>query len=267
MSDYRDDVLVDIEWLKQHLDDAHLRILDVRAGDPRLPFGYRMGHVPGAVALNVGRDFFVYGNGAPRLALADAIAHALARCGIANDTQVVIYDETTEQTAAIAFWVLRYVGHREVKILNGGWMAWSNDSGAVTRDAPKVTPAPYHASLDDATRATAEWIQENAERPDVLLLDARSPGEYAMAHIPGAVNLPYEFSLDPRTQTYKDAATLRAQLERVGAAPGKEIVVYCHIGSRASHLYATLQALGYPRVRNYDGSMADWFELRGLPVE
>jgi thiosulfate/3-mercaptopyruvate sulfurtransferase len=88
-----------------------------------------------------------------------------------------------------------------------------------------------------------------------------------MGHIPGAVNLPFDFSLDMKTQTFKETATLKAELEGVGATPDKEIVAYCASGARSSHMFTTLQLLGYPRVRNYDGSMNDWYQMRGLDIE
>ncbi len=260
-------ILVDVDWLTQHLNDSNMRVLDVRADDPRRHTGYQTGHIPGAIALDVGRDFFVYGNGMPDLAAPDQLAETLARRGITNDTRVVIYDESTEQAAAITFWALRTLGHPNTNILNGGWSAWSDHGGAVTRDAPNLAPAHYRTNVNDTARATAEWIQANIDRSDILSLDVRSPREYAMGHLPGAINLPYEFSIDMRTQMLQDAATLRAQLEGAGVTPDKEIVVYCHTGMRASHTYATLQVLGYPRVRNYFGSMADWYEMRGLPID
>jgi thiosulfate/3-mercaptopyruvate sulfurtransferase len=267
MNNYPTDTLVDTDWLKQHLADANFRILDVRIDDPRYSNGYRMEHVRGAVALDVERDFFVHGNGKPSLAAPEQLAETFAQRGIARDTHIVIYDEWTGQAAAIAFWVLRYLGHRNIHILNGGWLAWRNADGTVTRDIPQIAPAQFRIDLDESTRATAEWIEANAARDDVLLLDARSPGEFQMGHISGAVNLPFEFSLELKTQRFKNAENLRAELEATGITPDKEIAVYCHTGARSSHMYTTLRLMGYPRVRNYNGSMADWHERRGLPIE
>jgi thiosulfate/3-mercaptopyruvate sulfurtransferase len=267
MSDYPADILVDVDWLKQHLADTDLRILDTRASDPRLPVGYRMGHIPGAIALDVGRDFFVFDGRAPQLASGEQIGQVLSRLGISNETRLVIYDEWTGQLVGFTYWVLRHVGHRDLKILHGGWAAWQKGQGQVTREAPSLAPASYRPGQDDDARATADWIEANAGRDDVVLLDARSDGEFAMGHIPGAVNLPYDFSLEPRTQTFRDAAALRAELEAVGATPDKEIVTYCASGARSSHMFTTLQLLGYPRVRNYDGSMNDWYHLGGRPIE
>ena len=268
MGDYNNsELLVSVDWLKQHLDDPQVRILDVRANDPRLPIGYRMGHIPGAVALDPTREFFVFANGAPDLAPVEKIAQALAQRGIANDTSVVIYDEWTGQLAALTYWALRYAGHQNAKILHGGWAMWRNNGNPITRDVPQLSPADFRAQRNDQARATAEWIQANSERPDVLLLDVRTPDEFRMGHIPGAVNLSYDSALDMRTQTFKDAAELRQQLEGVGVTPDKEIVTYCAAGSRSAHMFTTLQLLGYARVRNYDGSMTDWYHRRRLPID
>ncbi|MBI5653791.1 MAG: sulfurtransferase, partial [Chloroflexi bacterium] len=233
----------------------------------RLPIGYRMGHIPNALALDPTREFFVYGNGIADLAALEAIANALGARGIANDSPIIIYDEWTGQLAAITFWVLQSSGHRDVKILHGGWAVWKNANAPISRESPTIAPADYRARADTATRATAEWIQENSARPDLVLLDVRTADEYRGGHIPGAVNLPYDAALDLQTQTFKDAATLRDQLITVGATPEKEIVVYCAAGARSAHSYTMLKLLGYPRVRNYDGSMNDWFRVRGLPLE
>jgi thiosulfate/3-mercaptopyruvate sulfurtransferase len=268
MSEYpNDSLLTDVEWLVQHLSDPHLHILDVRASDPRLPIGYRMGHIPGALALDPVRDFFFSANGAPALGPPEQIARALGERGIANDSPVVIHDEWTGQPAAFSYWVLRYIGHTSVSILHGGWAKWRAAGGPITRDVPRATPVEYHPNVDQNARATAEWIMENASRPTVLLLDVRTPDEYNMGHIPGAVNLSYDLSLDLQTQTFKNADALRAQLQAAGVTPEKEIVTYCASGFRSSHMFATLQLLGYPHVRNYDGSMTDWYHIRRLPVE
>ncbi len=260
------ELLIDAEWLKQNLNDPHLRILDVRASDPRLPFGYRMGHIPGALALDPTRALIFSQNGAPGSASPEQIAQALGQRGLSSDLPIVVYDEWTGQLAALTFWVLRYVGHSNIRILHGGWAKWRAAGGPTTRDVPQVAPVEYHPHTDQNARATAEWIMQNAPRPNVLLLDVRTPDEYNMGHIPNAVNLPYDSSLDLHTQTFKQADVLMAQLQAAGVTPDKEIVTYCAAGSRSSHMFLTLQLLGYPHVRNYDGSMTDWYQVRRLPI-
>lgn len=260
-------MLVEVDWLKQHLNEPNLRVLDVRTSDPRLPMGYRMGHVPGAIALDPTREFYARMPHGRDVAPTETIAQALGSRGISSDSTIVIYDEWTGQLAAMTFWILKMMGHRDLAILHGGWAMWQKSGGAVTNDVPQFAATTYRAEPNENLRATAEWIQANASRPDLVLLDVRSDGEYGMGHIPGAVNLSWDVALDPQTQTFRDPATLRKQLESVAATPDKEIVAYCASGARSSHMFATLQLLGYPRVRNYNGSMMDWMQMRGLPVE
>jgi thiosulfate/3-mercaptopyruvate sulfurtransferase len=269
MSDYpNSQILVDVAWLNHHLvDHPQVRILDVRASDPRLPIGYRMGHIPHAMAFDPSQIFWTRTMNGRDLAPLAEIANELGKRGISNDSNVVIYDEWTGQLAAMAFWGFTLVGHQKIKILHGGWAAWQNAGGVVDQNTPSIAPTQYRIAQNANARATADWIRENSSRSEVLLLDTRSDGEYRMGHIPGAVNLPWDNMLDPRTQNFKDAATLRAQLESVGATPDKEIIAYCRTGARSSHMFTTLTLMGYPRIRNYDGSMVDWDQAHGLPVE
>lgn len=259
------DILIDAAWLREHL--YQVKLLDVRASDPRLPIGYRMGHIPGAIALDPTRDFYVLEYSAPQLASVGEIANALGRQGVSSDSPIVIYDEWTGQLAALTYWIMRYVGHRDLRVLHGGWAEWKRSGGVVTREVPAFKQVDYAPQAQSHTRATAEWIQENANRPEVFLLDARTPDEFAMGHIPGARNLSYDAALDVRTQTFLDPEDIRRQLEEAGATPDKEIVTYCAAGARSAHMFLTLQLLGYKRVRNYEGSMTDWYHLRGLAIE
>ncbi|MBI3742384.1 MAG: sulfurtransferase, partial [Chloroflexi bacterium] len=240
---------------------------DARVTDPRLPVGYRVGHIPGAQPFDISRDFFTMVNRRREIAPPEQIAHALSARGITNDSVVIIYDEWTGTLATFTYWALKYLGHRDARILHGGWAAWKKSGGAVTADAAQVTATEYKLQLNLAVRATAEWIQSNLARADLFLLDTRSEGEFFSGHIPGAVNLAHDANIDPMTQTFRDAKTLRAQLEAIGATPDKEIVAYCASGARSSLMFTALELLGYPRVRNYDGSMMDWAQARGLAVE
>ena len=267
MSAYPNDILVDVVWLQQHLNDSNLRLLDARASDPRLPMGYRISHIPGAIQFDPSRTFWTRGAHGRDFAASEEIARGLGERGIANDSVVVVYDEWTGQLATMTFWGLAMVGHPNVKILHGGWAAWQKSGGAITQDISPFAPTLYRAEPRADYRATADWIQANAQRADLVLLDVRSDGEYGMGHIPGAVNLSWDSAIEPQSQMFKDPATLRAQLDAVGATPDKEIVAYCASGARSSHTFTTLTLLGYSRVRNYDGSMMDWYQLRGLPVE
>ncbi|MBI5032254.1 MAG: sulfurtransferase [Chloroflexi bacterium] len=261
MNTYPSDLLVDSRWLVENLTNSNLRILDVRG------MGYRLGHIPQAIALDLGRDFFIFAGRTVSSAPPEHIAQALSKLGVANDTTIVLYDDTNDQPVALAYWSLRHIGHRDVKILHGGFIGWRNAGSAVSHDVPSFTPSQYRPQINDDLVASAEWIQANENRADVLLLDVRSYGEYVNGHIPHAVNLPYDSSLNWQTMFFREAEKLRAQFESVGATPDKEIVVYCHTGMRSAHAFLTLSLMGYPRMRNYAGSMADWYETRQLPIE
>lgn len=261
------DVIVSVEWLQAHLDDNNLSVVDARVADPRLPMGYRASHIPGAVPFDLNRDMYEMAPGGPRMKSADAIANILGQRGIANDSTIVLYDENTGPLAGTAYWLLKYLGHGDVRVLNGGWHAWTRAGAPTTKEVPQRAPAQYIARVDETQHSTAEWIMENSARADVLLFDTRMDSEYYMGHIPGAVNLSFDAAVDVATQQLKDDATLRAQFENIGVTPDKEIVVYCGSGARSAHTFMVLQALGYPRVRNYKGSMLDWAHHRGLPLE
>ena len=261
MNQFPKDILIDVSWLNEHRLDPNLVLVDVRGA------GYRLGHIPDAIALNLGRDFFVMANRFVELASPEQIAQGLGALGIANASTIILYDDTNDQLVALVYWLLRYIGHTAIKILHGGWLGWRNAGGEISQTIPQVARAQYRAQTQNDLRATAEWIQANAARADVLVLDARSLNEYKMGHIPNAVNLPYDQNLDWQTMRFRDEAILRAQFEAIGVTPDKEMVVYCHSGMRSAHMFLTLCLMGYARVRNYNGSMADWFENRRLLIE
>lgn len=260
-------VMVSVEWLRAQLDDALVRIVDARVSDPRLPMGYRASHIPNAVPFDLNRDMYEMAPGGPRMRSCDAIAQTLGERGIANDSTLVLYDEGTGPLAGTVYWLLKYLGHADVRVLSGGWHAWQQANAATTKDMPHSAPMQYSAQVDEEQHSTAEWIQENSQRDDVLLLDARTDSEYYMGHIPGAVNLSFDEAIDFASQELKDENVLRQQFESVNATPDKEVIVYCGSGARSAHTYLVLKALGYPRVRNYKGSMQDWAHRRGLPLE
>jgi len=207
------------------------------------------------------------GPGGPRIKSFEAIAKTLGERGIANDSTIVLYDEDTGPLSGTVYWLLKYMGHDDVRVLNGGWHAWEQANAPITQEVPLVTPVTYTTQVDENQHSTAEWIQENGANEDVVLLDTRMDAEYYMGHIPGAVNLSFDEAIDYQTQTLKDEPILRQQFESVGVTPDKQVVVYCGSGSRSAHSYLVLKSLGYPRVRNYKGSMQDWAHRRGLPLE
>jgi thiosulfate/3-mercaptopyruvate sulfurtransferase len=246
---------------------------------------YARGHIPGALAVHwrddlqdpVRRDFI-----GP-----EAFAALMDRLGVGNDTQVVLYGGNSNWFAAYAYWYFRFYGHRAVQLLDGGRKTWELDGRPLTTEVPE--PAPGHGyrvgGPVEEIRALRGQVLEAVRNGDgAALVDVRSPEEYrgeVMApphlpqeaaqrpgHIPGAANIPWAKAVDPETGTFLPAGQLRSLYESQGLTPDREVIAYCRIGERSAHTWFVLhELLGYPRVRNYDGSWTEWGSLVGAPIE
>ena len=274
------EVLVETEWVAEHLSDAGLRF--VEADEDILL--YEQGHIPGAVKLDwlvdvqnpVQRDF-VDKAGFEKL---------MSRWGISNDTTVVFYGDRNNWYACYSYWLFKYYGHEKALIMNGGRAKWVAEGRPLTREEPKISPTSYTAKEPDASiRAFRDDVEKTLGNPAFALVDVRSPAEYTgeklhmegyaqegaqrAGHVPGAKSIPWAKAVDPATHTYRPAAELRALYEpEQGFAKGDDVVVYCRIGERSSHSwFALTYLLGYPKVRNYDGSWTEWGNSVGVPIE
>ncbi|MDI6695887.1 MAG: sulfurtransferase [Anaerolineales bacterium] len=270
--------LVETSWVAEHLNDPAVRV--VESDEDYLL--YETGHIPGAVKVDwftslqhpVRRDFLTK----------DQFAELCSSLGIANDTTVVFYGDKSNWFACYAFWLFRYYGHEKLRIMNGGRAKWQQEGRPLTKDVPSYPRTTYIAKEPDKSiRAYRNDVFKHLETRQPLV-DVRSPQEYSGellhmpnypqegatrgGHIPGAANIPWSKAADPDNGAFKSAAELRQLYESMGVTPDKEIIAYCRIGERSSHTWFVLKyLLGYPNVKNYDGSWTEWGNLVDAPIE
>jgi thiosulfate/3-mercaptopyruvate sulfurtransferase len=266
----RPELLVDTAWLAANVNDATVRILDVRPADE-----YQEGHIPGAINLIVGQLDQKVGE-VQDVAPVEKIAKIFSNLGIGNEHKVIIYDDGHTLTAGRVFWVLDYYSHPAVAILNGGFPKWVAENRPVTKQASKLEPARFTAQADPSKRADAAYVQANLGKSSVALCDVRTPNEYMgkevrakrSGAIPGAKNVEWTNNVTSGdTPQMKFAAELQKLYTEAGITPDKEVVTYCQSGTRSAQAYFTLRLLGYTNVRNYDGSWQEWGNDESLPLE
>jgi thiosulfate/3-mercaptopyruvate sulfurtransferase len=262
--------LVETNWVAQHLGDRDLRIIDMR----NQPEAYAAGHIPGAVYLGVGQA---------RLSLKEAgftlppdyeIEELFGTLGIASETMVVVYDDLGGLNASRLFFTLDYAGHDKMALLNGGLTKWVAEGRPLSREVPPVRETRYRVRTRTERVVTARWIVANLERPDLALVDARSPKEFSGedvrakrgGHIPGAINIEWTKNLTD-DKRFKPAGELLALYQKAGVTPEKTAVAYCQTMHRGAMGYFALRLLGYPDVRGYDRSWSEWGNDLTLPVK
>jgi thiosulfate/3-mercaptopyruvate sulfurtransferase len=272
------DALVETDWLEEHVKDPGIRVIEVDEDTE----AYEKGHIDGAVGWNwttdlhakVGRDYVDQAE----------LSELLSAAGVDPDTTVILYGGNNNWFAAYAYWVLKLRGFDNVKLLNGGRKKWELESRQLTQDPASVTPSGLSIS-------GPERDEIRALRDEVLgkvggatgFVDVRAPEEFrgeklapdhlpqeqaqVPGHIAGAANIPWAKAAN-EDGTFKSADELRALYEGEGITDDREIIAYCRIGERSSHTWFALQELlGYPDVKNYDGSWTEYGSLVGAPVE
>ena len=285
MSYAHPEVLVDTQWVVDHLKDSNVRIVEVDY-DPKA--NYQLGHVAGAVLFDWKQDINdpVFRNVLSKQACEDL----LQRAGVNNDTTLVLYGDFNNWFAAFAFWVFKYYGFKDVRIMNGGrkkWLEkWLEEDKEISKDIPNYSKGDFRASDPDKNiRIFLNEVKQALDTRDrIKMIDVRSPKEFTGeilappeyptehaqrgGHIPGAENIPWAQAVNDKDGTFKSVDELRKLYESRGITQDKEIIAYCRIGERSSHTWFVLKyLLGYPDVRNYDGSWTEWGNMIANPIE
>ena len=279
MSEYKHpEVLVSTEWAAGHLNDPTVRLIEVDVDTT----AYDQGHIPGAVGWNWQTQ--LQDNIRRDLIDKAALEGLLGKSGVGNDTTILLYGDNNNWFAAYALWQLKYYGHKDVRLINGGRKKWIEEKRPLTTDPVKVTATTYHAAgPDESIRARKEDVFESVnKKKQIDLVDVRSVDEFTgkiiappgmsetaqrAGHIPGAANIPWAQAAN-EDGTFKPADALKQLYGAKGVNGDHEIIAYCRIGERSSHTWFVLKyLLGYDNVKNYDGSWTEWGNLIGAPIE
>ena len=279
MSGYvSEEVLVSTNWVAEHLNDPKVRIVE---SDEDVLL-YDVGHIPSAVKVDwisdlndpVVRDYID----------SEHFAQLVSEKGISKDTTIVFYGDKNNWWACYAFWVFQLFGHTNAKVMNGGRKKWIDEGRELSKEVPNYPATTYPAPKreDAPIRAFRDDVQEHL-KSGLALVDVRSPGEYSgellhMAdypqegalrggHIPGAKNIPWGKAV-AEDGTFKSFTELKTLYAGEGITSDQDVIAYCRIGERSSHTWFVLTyLLGFPKVRNYDGSWTEWGNAVGLPIE
>jgi len=271
-------VLVDTTWVMDNLKNPDVRLVEVSVDTT----AYEQGHLPGAMGWNWKQDTQdTLVRDIPNKTGFEAL---MSRSGISNHTTVVLYGDNNNWFATYAFWLLKLYGHENLRLIDGGRKKLLEEGRAMTTAVPTLTPTSYKAAEPNfTTRAFHHDVLQTLVRANCGLVDVRTPGEFSGellappnlpqegsqrgGHIPGAVNISWGNAVN-EDGTFKSSAELHEIYGRQGITPDKDIIAYCRIGERSSHTWFVLTyLLGYPKVRNYDGSWTEWGSSIGLPVE
>lgn len=274
----RPEILATTEWLAEQLGRSGVRVLDLRwRPDGSAKAVHATGHIPGAALVDWRADLVDDGDNGETILLAspDRMAALAARVGIADDTTVVVYDDSQGLFASRAWWSLRAYGLDSVRLLDGGFPDWAAEGRPVSNAEVGSSGGGFTVRGPNRTRLTTADVRGLLGSPDVVLIDARAPAEYhgfegntkRLGHIPGAVNVPVGAMSKPGGQRLRDGSELRDLLHRSNVTRGRRMVCYDGSGVAAAKLAFVLTLLGHEDVAVYDGGWPEWGNRLDLPVD
>ena len=263
-----DMILVDINWLNQHLHDNNFIVIDARSEDE-----YLKGHIPDAVNIPVMKTYNPV-DLKDRVANLQYIKQLFRQAGIRNEETIVIYDNSEYMNAGRVFWVFEVYGHDHVKLLNGGMALWKNKNLPISTESVKVTPSKYVPMIEPGRLITRLDMRLAIEDDNKLIIDARTHDEFIgkqsnssrFGHIPGASSIPFDenFHLVDGVKVLKPMDELKKIYSNIQT--DKKVYTYCNKGKQSSFTYALLRQLGYDAA-HYDGSWYEWGNDSALPIE
>ena len=272
-------VLVDTQWVEDHVNDNNVRIAEVDY-DPKA--NYNLGHIPNAVLFDWKKDINDPLN--RNIISKDDCSTLLQKAGINNDTILVLYGDFNNWFAAFAFWVFKYYGYKDIRLMNGGRKKWLEEDRPISKESPNFSKGDFQAAEpDESIRVYLDYVRNRVMSQQGTLVDVRSPAEFTGqitappeyptehaqrgGHIPSAQNIPWGQAVN-EDGTFKSVEDLKKLYEPKGITPDKEVITYCRIGERSSHTWFVLKyLLGYPNVKNYDGSWTEWGNMINNPIE
>ncbi|KAG2478183.1 MAG: Sulfur carrier protein TtuD [Nitrosopumilales archaeon] len=274
------EVLVDTDWVANNTPNDSRKIVEVDY-DPEN--GYKKGHIKDSILVWWKRDI---NDPLTRDIISKKQFEVLmSKNGIKPDTELILYGDFNNWFAAFAFWVFKYYGHENIKIMNGGRKKWELENKGYTTDEPQIQSTDYKSGPpDEGLRAYLFDVKRALDKQDSVMVDVRSPKEFSGeitappeypmehaqrgGHIPGANNIPWATAVNDADGTFKSAEDLKQIYQPKGVTPDKDVICYCRIGERSSHSWFVLKyLLGYPKVRNYDGSWTEWGNMIGNLIE